>query len=192
MIQTASLLHCPQCGEFHPIATLNSEQWGSCGGCRKKFQAWVFPAILRPPDTHTAGSALLQAEDASCFYHAGKKAEAVCESCGVFLCGLCDIPMNDRHLCVRCIEKGHSKGKMQNLQTQRILYDDMALGLTILPMLLVWATILTAPIALFLAIWHWKSPSSIVPRTKIRLILAILFSLIQIFVWTLVFWKMAH
>ena len=42
----------------------------------------------------------------------------------------------------------------------------------------------TAPAALFFSIVYWKRPSSIVRRhTKFRLVLAMIFSLIQIGIW---------
>lgn len=75
---------------------------------------------------------------------------------------------------------------MQNLENHRVLYDDAALALAIYPIVFFvffYFTLVTAPLSLFLAIRHWNTPSSIIPRTKIRLILAILFSSAQIIGW---------
>ena len=74
---------------------------------------------------------------------------------------------------------------MKNLQDQRTLYDNMALGVALMPMLLVWITILTAPVALFLAIRYWKAPSSIIPRTRVRFVIAIIVGLLQMGGWSL-------
>jgi hypothetical protein len=51
------------------------------------------------------------------------------------------------------------------------------------PMLLIWVTVVTAPIALYLAIRHWNSPLSLVRRSKIRFILAMAISGLQMLGW---------
>ena len=54
-------------------------------------------------------------------------------------------------------------------------------------MLTVWLTILSAPMAIYLSIRHWKSPSSIIPRTKVRFVAAIGLATLQIGGWILAF-----
>ena len=44
-------------------------------------------------------------------------------------------------------------------------------------------TLITAPMALFLAIRYWNAPRSLIHRTKVRFIFAILFSSLQIVGW---------
>ena len=83
-----------------------------------------------------------------------------------------------------CIEAGKRKRRIRNLENERFLYDNMALLLAVLPLFIFYITILTAPAALYLAIRHWSSPSSIIPRTKIRYVLAIVFSVLQIAGWS--------
>ncbi|MGE5842932.1 MAG: hypothetical protein ACM335_11670, partial [Deltaproteobacteria bacterium] len=76
------------------------------------------------------------------------------------------------------------KGRIVNLDRHRLLYDGTALRLALFPMITVWLTIVTAPIAIFLSIRHWNSPMGVVRRTKIRFILAIAVSGLQILAWT--------
>lgn len=76
---------------------------------------------------------------------------------------------------------------MVNLETHRVLYDDIALAIAIIPALFIWVTIITAPISIYLSLRHWKSPTSIIPRTKIRFIIAIMLSVVQIAAWFFVF-----
>jgi len=59
----------------------------------------------------------------------------------------------------------------------------MALALAAYPLLIFYFTIITAPAALFVAIRHWNSPSSIIPRTKIRFVLAIITALMELAGW---------
>jgi hypothetical protein len=51
------------------------------------------------------------------------------------------------------------------------------------PMITIWFTIVTAPMALYLAIRHWKSPKSLVRRTKIRFIFAMALAGLQVLAW---------
>ena len=73
--------------------------------------------------------------------------------------------------------------RITRLENQRTLYDGIALSLAVLPLLVFYFTLLTAPIAIFIAIRHWNTPRSIVRRTRIRLVLAIILATIQIIGW---------
>ena len=53
-------------------------------------------------------------------------------------------------------------------------------------------SVVTAPIAVFLAVYSWYQPASILPRTRIRSYLAIVFGLLQITVWVLFFTGVLH
>ncbi len=122
-------------------------------------------------------------DQASCFYHSQKKAVIPCDNCGRFLCALCDVELGGKHLCPACLETGKKKGRIIDLERHRVLYDAAALKLAIYPVLMFWFTLFTAPIALYLAIRHWNSPGSIVGRTRIRSVLAIMLSGLQILAW---------
>ena len=125
--------------------------------------------------------------EASCFYHPEKKAVLPCDSCGRFLCALCDLELHGQHICPACLKAGKQKGKIKQLENRRTLYDSIALAVALYPMILVWPSILGAPIALYIAIRYWNAPSSAVPRGKWRAILAIVLALLQIAGWTAMF-----
>lgn len=154
-----------------------------CVNCGASLETTVFPTLFRPPETGALPEALALESEASCFYHATKKATTVCENCGRFLCALCDVTIADRHLCTACIESGQKKDQIPHLKKNRTLYDDMAVSIAVLPMLIFYFTIITAPIALFIAIRYWNAPSSIIPRTKIKFVIAIVFASLQISGW---------
>jgi hypothetical protein len=80
---------------------------------------------------------------------------------------------------------------LETLVTYRPLYDSMALSLSVLPMLIFPFTIITAPIAIYIAIRYWKRPGSILPRTRFRFVLAILIALAQIVGWVALLLRVA-
>jgi hypothetical protein len=165
----------------------NQPEFGPCPACGVLLQVEVFPALFRKISTGRSGEAIMVEGESSCFYHPQKKAVLPCDGCGRFLCALCDCLFDGRHFCPACLETGKSKGKIQNLENQRTLYDGIALALAIFPMIIFYFTIITAPMALFVAIRYWKAPQSILRRTKIRFIAAIVVSLLQIAGWITLF-----
>lgn len=110
--------------------------------------------------------------EASCFEHASKKAVAACNRCGRFVCALCRMEAQGAVWCPTCLVSGISKYDLPTMENQRTLYDSMALGMAALPLCLLYMAIFTGPVALYLTIRYWKRPSSLIPRTKWRLILA--------------------
>ena len=160
------MAECPECGVF--------------------LQAEVFPALYKPIVEGRTGETILVDGEAGCFYHPQKRAAVPCSACGRFLCALCDVELNDQHLCPGCLEIGQKKGMLSQLETRRTLYDSAALALALLPLLIWPFTMVTAPMAIILAIYSWRKPSSLVPRTRIRAYLAIIFGLLQITGWVLI------
>jgi hypothetical protein len=170
---------CAACSLPVPEEFWNREEGVRCRGCGRTVRALVFPAIEH--STVGAAPAAISAEtEASCFYHPLSRAAQVCQECGRFLCNLCDLEVDGRHICPRCFESGVSAHKIEMAETRRPLYDSTALALSTLPALLIWPALVGAPWALFLVIRRWNAPSSVVPRTKIRFILAALFALTEI------------
>ena len=177
------LLRCTKCGTPLPAETFNPVDLMNCPSCGRFLRVEVFPALFRENAVGQDGEALLTDSEASCFYHPQKKAVVACESCGRFLCALCDVEFHSQHLCPACIETGDKKGRIKSLEKGRLLYDDVAMGAAVLPLLFWPVTLLSAPIALFIAIRYWKAPSSVIPRSKLRMLLAMLFASLQILGW---------
>jgi hypothetical protein len=133
------------------------------------------------------GDSLQTDDEASCFYHPEKKAVVACESCGRFICSLCEISMAGRRLCPNCMELGRNQEKIAELVTHRSLHDQIALSLAIVPLLIYFITLITAPMAIYFSIRHWKSPTSILPRwSKVRFVFAILIGLLELGIWAAV------
>lgn len=188
---TAQVLHCSKCHQPLPASLFNSADFVSCPSCNSSILIRTFPALEREPSARAAESVSMD-EEASCFFHPQKKAVDHCDSCGRFLCSLCSISFLGGHLCPACLEAGKKKKKIKNLETHRVLYDNMALSAAILPILFFWITIITAPVSVYLSLRHWKSPTSILPRTKARFIAAIAIAGFQIAAWLFIFAKAAR
>lgn len=177
---------CPKCRNALPWSSCNTREPTLCPICGVELYAAVFPAIGRNAEVQV-GDVLLVHDESSCFYHPDKRAMTACELCGRFLCALCDVEIGGGHLCTACIETGKKKGKLRKLDGRRVLYDELALILALLPVIFVFPTLVTAPIALFLCIRHWNTPLTILPRTKFRYVLAGVFAAIQIVGWIVFF-----
>ena len=184
------MLNCTRCNAPLSKEAANTKSLVSCASCSSRLRVDVFPAINRPLPPGQAGATLQVDKEAGCFYHPRKKAVVPCAACGRFLCALCDVSLNGQHLCPVCLEKGRTQHKIKNLENHRTCYDSIALLVATVSILIYWFTIFTAPLVIFLAVRHWKSPSSIIPRTKIRFILAFIIAGVQIAGWILFFSKL--
>jgi hypothetical protein len=181
------VLSCTNCNTPLVSGAVNTNSLVACEICSCLMRADVYPALLRPLPVGRTGAAVQMDKEAECFYHPRKKASVPCSFCGRFLCALCDVPLNGQHLCPACLEKGKSNRDIKNLENHRTCYDTVALMLATVSLIFYWFTIITAPIVIFLVLRHWNSPSSIIPRTKIRLILAFILAGTQIAAWILFF-----
>jgi hypothetical protein len=182
----AQLLQCSSCSTPLTENLFNQPELTPCTQCGCLFQVEVFPSFFKPVVHGRDGDPIMVADEASCFYHPQKKAALPCEACGRFLCALCDCELHGKHYCPNCLEAGRQRGKIQKLENQRTLYDNIALALALYPVVLlfgIYFTCITAPMALYVAIRRWNAPGSIVHRTKIRFVLAIVLSVVELGGW---------
>ena len=180
---STALIHCPKCKAALLSHAFNRDAFAPCASCQSPLQVEVFPALFRPPETGRAGEVIVMEGEASCFYHPQKKAVRPCESCGRFMCALCDCEHQGQHLCPSCLETGRSKGKIKSLENKRIRYDNMALALALLPFLIFYFTIITAPLTLYVAIRYRKAPLGLTQRSRIKLAIAAVVASLQIAGW---------
>lgn len=168
------------CTKCKASLVLNRSGLTKCPSCGVVMRVDIFPALFREQTPGPSGETLLVDNEASCFYHPKKRAVITCAMCGRFLCALCDVELNGRHLCPACLDVGKRKRKIKSLENHRTLYDSIALFLAIVPVLFVWPTIVTAPIVPYMAVRYWKAPTSIIPRTKVRFIIALVLAGLEI------------
>ena len=185
-------ISCLQCK--HPLNRLvwNTQSLKSCPACRSQLRADVYPAALRSATAAVPAEVIQTGREAGCFYHPRKRAVLACSICGRFLCALCDIELNGKHICQRCFEKGKTDRKIQGLENHRVCYDKVAFYIALFSMLLSWLPLPTAPLVLFMTVRYWKAPRSIVSRTRIWWIAAAGLAGIQLLVWGLIFYGLAE
>lgn len=188
------LLTCRRCGAGLDPHWVNEIDAGECPQCGYAFRRLIFPALLAAPPETSAGEMIVADAESSCFYHPSKRAETVCDHCGRFVCGLCDIPLTGGHFCPVCVEQGHTTAVGRGRQQERgrgepeiTHYDTIALDVSFWPIFTFFFTLFTAPIALYLALRYWRTPQGILKRGRWRAVLAIVLSVVQIGFWVLLF-----
>ena len=185
------LLECPNCRLEIPPEEWRDEQVIRCRACGAPRSTQVFPVLVNGVAPGQPGQPLLEAEHASCFYHATRRAEHACDHCGRFVCSLCDLKVGNLHLCPGCLEEhAEETPGIFALQGQRMLYEEVAFLLAALPLLIgfcVWYIwIVTAPAAIATAVWSWRKPGKLMGRPKVKRIFAIALALLQIVLWVII------
>ena len=177
---------CPSCGAALPVAARAPGASFPCPGCGAPTDLFLFPALVRPPANTIPAAASLPG-DATCFHHPDRVAVVACVICGRFLCGLCDLDLGDRHVCATCLHAEHESGGPAGRRVSRFVqYDSLALALATIPILSLafwFLSCLAAPAAAFLAVRFWRRPVSLLPRTKLRFVLALLIAAATIVGW---------
>jgi hypothetical protein len=190
---SSSAILCPGCYTPLPASHFNTGSFEPCPSCQVKVQAAVFPAAFRVIGPGRTGERILVQGESSCFYHEQKKAVVPCDTCGRFLCALCDVDLNGKHLCPQCLDTGRQKGSLQELETGRVLYDNAALLLALTPMVIFvfwFLTLVTAPVAVLLGVMSYFRPNSIIGFSRIKAMAAIVIGISQMALWVLLFMGM--
>jgi len=163
-------MRCPKCSLSLETAVFSPGVWIDCPSCRSQLSATFFPALTNPPDAVTTASGERAVDgEAVCFFHPEKRATVSCQRCGRFLCTLCDVPFGGKHLCPSCLDSA----KLPELLSRRLVWGQLAMLIGLLPfpgiifcfplwVLIVMASFVTGPAAIFIAIWGWKKPPSLV------------------------------
>lgn len=162
---SASTIACPRCGTLLAGESFMSAGSVNCPSCRSQLTGRVFPAFWSPaPPEVQLGEAAMEG-DATCYFHDGKKAALACESCGRFICALCEVRIGSRRVCPTCLGKGLKGDKIAELVTSRLCWSNSALLAGWLPLLfgvVVWPLlVITGPAAIFAALYGWNKPGSL-------------------------------
>jgi hypothetical protein len=175
------VLVCPNCQAPWPDDPTAAHALSVCPSCGRKGTVAVFPALHRKSAHGHAGEIILVEGEAACFYHHEKRAVQPCDACGRFLCALCCIVVNKTNVCPSCFEAGQKKGTLDGVAGRRTLYDSAALSLALLPLLTCGLAIpLSAPAAIWIAIYGWKRTASVLPRSRIRAVIALVLGIVEI------------
>src|SRR4051812_20259243 len=179
-----------------------------CRLCGSNNSVHAFPAML-PTAAAVRPESAMEGE-AACFDHPSKRAVAAGSQCGRYVCGLCSVDFGSEPLpaterqkqvgdfvpresaaaeiarlvwCPSCVTTRAGRAQAANLETSRTLYDSIALTLPLASLIMWPFTIVAAPAALVIGIAKWKSPRSLVRRSKWRLVAAIAISSVEIVAW---------
>ncbi len=173
---------CPCCGYV-----LAGDYGGAmvCGTCKSRIETALFPALFRVPES--CAQEMVLTDEAACYFHAGRVAAFACSRCGRFLCPLCRIEWSGQDVCAACLEAASKWTEGDTLASSRFHFDSLALTVSTAGVLTGFLSILTAPLALGLAVFTFSKECSIAPRSRIRFILAMLFSAATIVGWTVFF-----
>jgi hypothetical protein len=169
---------CPSCSGPLP---LNQGAGTVCLRCRRPVELRLFPALAgRPPplalpDPPGEG-------EAACFYNPERKATCSCTHCGVLISEMWAAQWGEGQVCLKCLDHLRAEVKDGRFESKRTLWGRVVLTLAILPMtMFCWPTVfITAPAALLLGLWHWKSPTSIKSKSKLGMVVGMILALLQI------------
>jgi hypothetical protein len=169
---------CNSCGMPLPEWELTAGETSTCPECGTANQVKIFPAALRAaPSTQTESAT---EGEATCFDHPSSRAIATCSQCGRFVCPLCVVELMGNNFCPSCMAAGLSKVAGRDLAPSRVAYDSIALTLAAAPLLMFPLTMLTGPVAIFLAVRYWKRPLVLMHRNRWRFVVAIVLGLLEV------------
>lgn len=156
-----------------------------CRNCSRVTTLSILPALTAsamPVPPPLAGEDAPGPGEAACFYNPSRRATQECSHCGVLISDPWAARWGGQTVCLKCLEHLRSKGKDSRFEGSRMLWDNLALVLALVPFtfILWWAFFITAPAAIFISLYHWNSPRSMVPRGRWRLVLALILSLLQV------------
>lgn len=172
-----NLLNCTNCMLDVYELDVNSDSPQPCPHCNRKISVHLFPSLVRNPASETHGGQSVIGSESSCYYHPNKSAKVVCDGCGRFLCGLCDIDERGAHQCPGCIERAIENSNGQRGMQRLVRYDTLSLIVCLVGIPLFWMSFITSTISLYYVVRHWRTPLSVQKRYRWRFILAGLFSL---------------
>jgi hypothetical protein len=160
-----------------------------CPACQLSTQVLLFPAYDRPAPAGAPAQKVVMEGEAACFYHPNHRAYVPCDACGRFLCALCDLELQGRHLCPACLETASKKGNVQSLERNRTRWDQIVLLVLLVPLPCCYILVpFTSLAGLGLIIWKWKSASSLVSNTRLRMIIYAFVAVVEFAVGSIIWY----
>lgn len=172
---------CPKCKA--PLAGLDAAPDsgdGLCGSCATPLEFTLFPARGRGRRTVRVTRSV--DGDSTCYFHPTNHAAAICDTCGRYVCAVCEVPAEDgRKLCPPCVSSARKKTREK--ADEIVVYDQMALTVALLPIIMWPLTLVSAPFALGLVVHGWRKPRSLVRPGRWRFVVAGVIALLQVGGW---------
>jgi hypothetical protein len=121
--------------------------------------------------------------EGACFDHPGKRAVAACRQCGRYVCQLCAVEFLGVTWCPSCVAGGAGAAKAASLDASRTLFDSIAFIVPLLSLVIWPFTIIAGPGVVVLSILKWRTPLSLVRRTRWRFVAGTLMGLAETGGW---------
>ncbi len=183
------LFECVKCKKEYQISDMgdNSIDTIICHGCGKKNKVVIYDTILKELNQGEKICTVTEDDDANCYKHQKNLAVKSCEHCGAYICSLCDIEVNGKHICPDCFnnqQNSPSNGKSNFMHAQ------LAFILSIVQVF-IWylIPIFSIGIIIYSIIFWRKDKNPYSNSSKIFFVLAILISLIALITITVIFIK---
>ncbi len=140
---------CPACTEPLPLGVSDGQL--SCPACRSRLDIHVFQPVIEVGSRPLPHDGLAVDQATPCAYHAVNRAEASCDRCGVFMCGLCRVDMDGRRLCPPCFDRLANEGALPSAVIHRRNWCGMSIHLAFFS-LMPFIGVLLAPAAIWTAV----------------------------------------
>ena len=188
---------CSHCGGDFPLDSAEGWTERPCPVCQEKLRVYAFPAILGSLALRPRAATAAMEGEATCFFHAHKRAAIPCDGCGRFLCDLCDLQFRGRHFCASCLNAAqHGSAASDDsgnepalaeagelLKEKIFLHHNFAWLLAFyspLTLIGVYLMPVTAPAALWFSLRHWKRRDGFQIRGRWRAWASVCIALIQL------------
>ena len=177
-------INCPRCSTLLTTDIFTESSDSFCPRCGLEITGRVFPRFFNNFKGETTSVEASSDNESSCFFHPEKLAVSHCSECGRFLCSLCELNIEGSILCPACLERLDQEKRLKTFTNQVTFWDSITLSMAILPMLIWFLTIITAPLTLIYIWRHFKDNRNyIIPRKRWRFYLAGLIAGAQITGW---------
>lgn len=140
----------------------------------------LFPAVIRKQAVFEA-DVVLEGGQSTCFFHTKLPATALCDVSGRMICDLCKTDYQGKTVSFEALQSLLGKGGSVEKDRVRTKWDDIALALVLLP-LVIWPLLfITAPFVLGICLVQWrKGPTSILRRSRWRYLVAALLAILEL------------
>lgn len=172
---SATISRCPSCRRPLPESAQALAALQACPGCARPIEIQPFPGLTRIPTVGRPAESITGEGEAACFFHAAKKAVVPCDDCGRFLCSLCDIELEGRHLCPNCLQAGQTRGDLPGLEGSRTRHD-LVVWLLNLGLLTCVGAPFIAVANIIITLLCWNKPGSRVTNHRTSMLVGTLLS----------------
>lgn len=181
------MIKCPSCKSRIGLSDFVNTVAINCRRCGTDLQIHYFPALFKSIDKGENPELIISDEEASCFKHAEKKASSICNSCGVYICSLCELKIREKTFCPSCFNNNNSDQAINPFNKKSILFSKIALSISSVGLLFtiiglaassnvltIIACLATGPYVLYYGYKNFKKEESIINgRSPIKFGIAI-------------------